>query len=165
MECCTFDVWYLGQATKLYILKSWSFKVASVFWFDAFLNMLSAIWWIYEKTERGKYFLSNGNFFLTSKWCQKSMNWKTMFKIAIRFKFYALCTYLSILPCVQDQHPNSWTLHSNTKWPIFVRISTDKQNIWIFGKFSYQLEEILKDSCDFWRFLEIFGLKVWNFST
>ena len=88
------DLWswriFLGQATKLYILKSWSFKVASVFWFDAFLNMLSAIWWIYEKTERGKYFLSNGNFFLTSKWCQKSMNWKTMFKIAIRFKFYAL---------------------------------------------------------------------------
>ena len=48
---------------------------------------------------------------------------------------------------------------------IFVRISMDKQNTWIFVNFSDQLDEILKDSCDFWHFLEIFGLKVWNFST
>ena len=48
---------------------------------------------------------------------------------------------------------------------IFVRVSMDKQNTWIFVNFSDQLYQILKDSCDFWRFLEIFGLKVWNFST
>ena len=57
------------------------------------------------------------------------------------------------------------TLHRGAFLTIFVRISTDKQNTWIFGNFSDQLDEILKDSCDFWRFLEIFGLKVWNFST
>ena len=57
------------------------------------------------------------------------------------------------------------TVHRGAFLTIFVRISTDKQNTWIFGNFSDQLDEILKDSCDFWRFLEIFGLKVWNFST
>ena len=57
------------------------------------------------------------------------------------------------------------TVHRGAFLTIFVRISTDKQNTWIFGNFSDQLDEILKDSCDFWRFLEIFGPKVWNFSS
>ena len=52
------------------------------------------------------------------------------------------------------------SLHRGAFLTIFVRISTDKQNTWIFGNFSDQLDEILKDSCDLWRFLEIFGLKV-----
>ena len=56
-------------------------------------------------------------------------------------------------------------VHRGAFLTIFVRISTDKQNIWIFVNLSDQLDEILKHSCDFWRFLEIFGLKVWNFST
>ena len=41
----------------------------------------------------------------------------------------------------------------------------DKQTTWIFVNFSDQLDEILKDSGDFWRFWEIFGLNVWYFST
>ena len=45
---------FLDQATELYILKSWFFKVASVFWFDPFLNMLSTLWWIFQK--RGLHF-------------------------------------------------------------------------------------------------------------
>ena len=56
-------------------------------------------------------------------------------------------------------------VHRGAFLNIFVRISTDKENTWIFVNFSDQLGEILKDSCYFWRFLEIFGLKVWNFST
>ena len=57
------------------------------------------------------------------------------------------------------------TLHRGAFLTIFVQISTDKQNTWIFGNFSDQLDEILKDSCDLGRFLEIFDFKVWNFST
>ena len=56
-------------------------------------------------------------------------------------------------------------VHRSAFLTIFVRISMDKENTWIFVNFSDQLDEILEDSCDFWRFLEIFGLKVWNFST
>ena len=48
---------------------------------------------------------------------------------------------------------------------IFVCINTDKQNSWIFVNFNDKLDEILKDSCDFWRKFEIFGLKVWKFNT
>ena len=37
----------------------------------------------------------------------------------------------------------------------------DKQNTWIFDNFSDQLDEILKDSCDFWRYLALkFGILV-----
>ena len=37
----------------------------------------------------------------------------------------------------------------------------DKQNTWIFVNFSDQLDEILKDSCDFWRYLALkFGILV-----
>ena len=74
-----------------------------------------------------------------------------------------LCAMLAWLVVIRSAEKT--TLHRGAFLTIFVRISTDKQNTWIFGNFSDQLDEILKDSCDFWRFLEIFGLKVWNFST
>ena len=39
---------------------------------------------------------------------------------------------------------------------VFNNFRPDKQNTWIFVNFSDQLDEILKDSCDFWRKFEIF---------
>merc|ERR1711963_995591 len=81
-----------GPSNKVVYLKKLVFQSGVCFLIRCIFEHASAIWWIYEKTERGKYFLSNGNFFLISKWRQKSMNWKTMFKIAICFKFYALCS-------------------------------------------------------------------------
>ena len=46
-------------------------------------------------------------------------------------------------------------VHRGAFLTIFVRISTDKQNTWIFGNFSDQLDDLLKDSCDFWRYLAL----------
>ena len=51
-------------------------------------------------------------------------------------------------------------VHRGAFLTIFVRISMDKQNTWIFVNFSDQLDQIL-----IWRKFDIFGLEVWNFST
>ena len=48
-------------------------------------------------------------------------------------------------------------VHRGAFLTIFIRMSTDKQNTWIFVNFSDQLYQILKDSCEFGRKLEIFG--------
>ena len=40
------------------------------------------------------------------------------------------------------------------------RVSTDKQNTWSFVNFCDQSDQNVKDSCEFWQKLQIFGLKL-----
>ena len=54
-------------------------------------------------------------------------------------------------------------VHRGAFLTIFVQISMDKHRI--FVNFRDQSDQNLKDSGDFWPKFEIFGLKVWNFST
>ena len=52
------------------------------------------------------------------------------------------------------------TVHEGAFWANFVRISTIKQNIDIFGNFLGKLDQIPEDFCYYLLLFEIFSLKV-----
>ena len=55
---------------------------------------------------------------------------------------------------------NMQPLHEGAFWANFVRISTIKQNIDIFGNFLGKLDQIPEDFCYYLLLFEIFSLKV-----
>ena len=68
------------------------------------------------------------------------------------FLFPAFVSYTTQRFVFDHFHPDKhqYTDHKGAFLTIFIRISTDKQNTWIFGKFSAQLDEIVRIFGDIW---------------